>query len=142
MLIYTQGQKFRMVQFSVAILEKRTQYKYLDIGQRNLSSLLRFFCLSIKIPPLLLGTSKTTTKTEHAEFFFSRLYNYALQIMQKRVSLICSLLSEYLTSKLNQLLQLCTACTAWSDSVIRSASVIKLVSVLFGKCTTLVVTRC
>ena len=42
----------------------------------------------------------------------------------------------------NQLLQLCTAHSAWSDSVIRSASsdsVIKLVWVLFGKCTTLVV---
>ena len=33
----------------------------------------------------------------------------------------------------NQLMQLCTARTAWSDSVIRSDSVIKLV---FGKCTT------
>ena len=42
----------------------------------------------------------------------------------------------------NQLLQLCTARTAWSDSVISSALVIKLVSVLFGKCTTLVVTKC
>ena len=41
----------------------------------------------------------------------------------------------------NQLLQLCTARIAWSDSVIRSASIIKLVSVLFGKCTTLVVTK-
>ena len=35
----------------------------------------------------------------------------------------------------NQLLQLCTARTAWSDSVI------KLVLVLFGKCTTLVITK-
>ena len=58
----------------------------------------------------------------------------------------------------NQLLQLCTARTDWSDSVIRSEtsfitesyrigptrsdSVIKLVSVLFGKCTTLVITKC
>ena len=51
----------------------------------------------------------------------------------------------------NQLLQLCTAPTAWSDSVIRSEtslitessdSVMKLVSVLFGKCTTLVITKC
>ena len=47
----------------------------------------------------------------------------------------------------NQLLQLCTARTAWSDSVNRSASpdsVTKLVSVLFGKCTiyALVVTKC
>ena len=42
----------------------------------------------------------------------------------------------------NQLLQQCTARTACSDSVIRSASVIKLVSVLFSKCTTLVVTKC
>ena len=64
---------------------------------------------------------------------------------------------------INQLLQLCTARTAWSDSVIRSKtslitesdlasvrsnrtsprsdSVIKLVSVLFGKCTTLVITK-
>ena len=40
------------------------------------------------------------------------------------------------------LLQLCTARTAWSDSVIRSDSVIQHVSVLFGKCTTLVVTQC
>ena len=54
-------------------------------------------------------------------------------------------------SGFNQLLQLCTARTAWSDSVIRSEtsliteldrSVIKLVSVLFGKCTTLVITKC
>ena len=60
--------------------------------------------------------------------------------------------------KLNQLLQLCTARTAWSDSdqavrtvhscnswwlaLLWSDSVIKLVSVLFGKCTTLVVTKC
>ena len=36
----------------------------------------------------------------------------------------------------NQLLQLCMACTAWSDSAI------KLVSVIFGKCTTLMVTKC
>ena len=47
----------------------------------------------------------------------------------------------------NQLLQLCTARTPWSDSVNRSASsdsVTKLVSVLFGKCTiyALVVTKC
>ena len=58
----------------------------------------------------------------------------------------------------NQLLQLCTARTAWSqsDQAVRivhscnswwlarlwSDSVIKLVSVLFGKCTTLVVTKC
>ena len=33
----------------------------------------------------------------------------------------------------NQLLQLCMAHTAWDDSIIRSDSVIKLVSVLFGK---------
>ena len=43
--------------------------------------------------------------------------------------------------KINQILQLCMARTASSDSVIRSASVIKLVSVLFGKCTTLVATK-
>ena len=58
----------------------------------------------------------------------------------------------------NQLLQLCTASTAWSESdqAVRamhrcnswwlgplwSDSVIKLVSVLFGKCTTLVATKC
>ena len=42
----------------------------------------------------------------------------------------------------NQLLQLCMARTAWSDSVTRSASVIKLVLVHFGKCTILVVTKC
>ena len=42
---------------------------------------------------------------------------------------------------LNQLLQQCTARTVWCDSVIRSASIIKLVSVLFGKCTTLVVMK-
>ena len=41
----------------------------------------------------------------------------------------------------NQLLQLCTAHTAWSDLVIRSASVMKLLSVLFGKCTNLVGTK-
>ena len=57
---------------------------------------------------------------------------------------------------INQLMQLCTARTAWSDSdqavwAVHSCnswcleplwfdSVIKLVSVLFGKCTTLVVT--
>ena len=35
----------------------------------------------------------------------------------------------------HQLMQLCTARTAWSDSVI------KLVSVLFGKCTNLLVTK-
>ena len=38
----------------------------------------------------------------------------------------------YLTNRStcqNQLLQLCTACTTWSDSVIRLDSVIKLVSV-------------
>ena len=51
---------------------------------------------------------------------------------------------------LNQLMQQCTARTAWSDSnklnyrigPKRSYSVIKLVSVLFGKCTTLVITKC
>ena len=58
----------------------------------------------------------------------------------------------------NQLLQLCTARTAWSESdqtvrtvhscnswwlaLLWSESVIKLVSVLFGKCTTLMVTKC
>ena len=58
----------------------------------------------------------------------------------------------------NQLLQLCTARTAWSESdqavrtvhscnslwlaLLWSDSVIKLVSVLFGECTTLVVTKC
>ena len=60
----------------------------------------------------------------------------------------------------NQLLQLCTAPTAWSESdqavrtvhtcscnswwlaLLWSDSVIKLVSVLFGKCSTLVVTKC
>ena len=47
----------------------------------------------------------------------------------------------------NQLLQLCTARTAWSESVNRSAlsdSVTKLVSVLFATCTinALVVTKC
>ena len=42
----------------------------------------------------------------------------------------------------NQLLQLCMARTAWSASVIRSNSVIKLVSVLFCKCTTLVAKKC
>ena len=45
------------------------------------------------------------------------------------------------TSPLTQLLQLCMARTALSDLVIRSESVVKLVSVLFGKCTTLVVKR-
>ena len=34
-----------------------------------------------------------------------------------------------------------TARTVWSDLVITSDSVIKLVSVLFGKCTTLVVRK-
>ena len=58
----------------------------------------------------------------------------------------------------NLLLQLCTAHTAWSESdqavrtvhscnswwlaLLWSDSGIKLVSVLFGKCTTLVVTKC
>ena len=58
----------------------------------------------------------------------------------------------------DQLWQLCTARTAWSESdqavrtvhscnswwlaLLWSDSVIKLVSVLFGKCTTLVVTKC
>ena len=58
----------------------------------------------------------------------------------------------------NQLWQLCTARTAWSESdqavrtvhscnswwlaLLWSDSVIKLVSVLFGTCTTLVVTKC
>ena len=58
----------------------------------------------------------------------------------------------------NQLLQLCMARTAWSDldqavramhhckswwlALLWSDLVIKLVSVLFGKCTTLVVTKC
>ena len=40
------------------------------------------------------------------------------------------------------IMQLCTAGTAGYDSVIRSASVIQLVSVLFGKCTTLVLMKC
>ena len=56
---------------------------------------------------------------------------------------IYDILSHY-SGKLdlfNQLSQLCTVRIAWSDSVIRSVSVIKLVSVLFGKCTTLVVTK-
>ena len=59
---------------------------------------------------------------------------------------------------INQLLQLCKARTAWSESdqavqavhscnswrlgPLWSNSVIKLVSVLFGKCTTLVATKC
>ena len=59
---------------------------------------------------------------------------------------------------LNQLLQLCTArtarsesdqtvrtvhsCNSWWLALLWSDSVIKLVSVLFGKCTTLVVTKC
>ena len=42
----------------------------------------------------------------------------------------------------NQLLQLCTARTAWSDLMIRSDSVNKLLLVFFGKCTTLVVMKC
>ena len=58
----------------------------------------------------------------------------------------------------NQLLQLCTARKAWSESdqdvravhscnswwlgPLWSDSVIKLVSVLFGKCTTLAATKC
>ena len=42
----------------------------------------------------------------------------------------------------NQILQLSTASTARSELVLRFDSVIKLVSVLFGKCTTLVVTKC
>ena len=58
----------------------------------------------------------------------------------------------------NQLLQLCTVCTAWSESdqavqamhscsswwlgPLWSDSVIKLVPVLFGKCTTLVAMKC
>ena len=60
--------------------------------------------------------------------------------------------------KKQQLLQLCTARTAWSESdqtmrtvhscnswwlaLLWSDSVIKLVSVFFGKCTTLVVRKC
>ena len=47
-----------------------------------------------------------------------------------------------LRNKKKQLLQICKAHTALSDSVIRSAAVIKLVSVLFGKCTTLVAMKC
>ena len=63
-----------------------------------------------------------------------------------------------LVADINQLLQLCTARTAWSESdqavrAVHSCNswwlsplwsdwVIKLVSVLFGKCTTLVATKC
>ena len=67
-------------------------------------------------------------------------------------------LCTFIISENNQLLQLCTARTAWSESdqavrtvhscnswwlaLLWSDSVIKLVSVLFGKCTTLVVMKC
>ena len=59
--------------------------------------------------------------------------------------LICSFSRQHMKFSGNQLLQLCTARTAWSDTVVspfRSASVIKLVSVFFGKCTILVVSKC
>ena len=42
----------------------------------------------------------------------------------------------------NQILQLSTTNTDRSELVLRFDSVIKLVSVLFGKCTALVVTKC
>ena len=66
-----------------------------------------------------------------------KLYS-SLYMCKKILGDISVLRYQELTIFQNQLLQLCTASTAWSNSVIMSDSVIKLVAVLFGKCTTLV----
>ena len=76
-----------------------------------------------------------------------------LETVQMRGHIIC-FYAELTKCIPNQLMQLCTARTAWSKSdqavhrcnsrrlgLLWSDSVIKLVSVLFGKCTTLVVTK-
>ena len=66
--------------------------------------------------------------------------------VKSNVSIIsCKMVNSFdpdQTAQQNQLLQLCTARTAWSNSVIKLASVIKLVLILFGKCTTLLVMKC
>ena len=50
--------------------------------------------------------------------------------VNKMFNLFDSFVLSILNYSCNQLLQLCTARTAWSDSMTRSDSVIKLVSVL------------
>ena len=89
-------------------------------------------------------------------FFFFILLSV---LSEKHISLcLCLVITASLTCLNKQLLQLCMARTAWSnsDQAVRavhscnswwlgplwSDSVINLVSVLFGKCTTLVVMKC
>ena len=92
-------------------------------------------------------------------FFFGRVFtslltDFVFEFTKFRY--VCPYIDQAFVA--NQLLQLCTARTAWSESdhavrtvhscnswrlaLLWSDSVIKLVSVLFGKCTTLVVTKC
>ena len=84
-------------------------------------------------------------------------WTYQNDIMKSFV-VVMSAVVKRIDCNTNQLLQLCTVRTAWSESdqavrtvhscnswwlgPLLSDSVIKLVSVLFGKCTTLVATKC
>ena len=75
------------------------------------------------------------------------VFSLVKRVVKMEMSFVLKLLSRNISWNVyfivsNQLLQLCTARTIWSVSVIRSDSVIKFVSVRFGKCTTNVVTKC
>ena len=102
-------------------LKRRGKLDYFSVSVQNL----------IFIKPM-------NTKGGHFTHDFTAFENTALDVH--------SVKTDITLKESNQLLQLCTARTAWSYSLIRSASVIrfasviKLVSDLFGKCTTLVVT--